>query len=140
SDTVQSLVDKINNLAGSTGVSAAFTYANSSGSIVLTQQSYGGNFKINESESSALLAGTSGSLVAGANATVTVVASALVNGAVTAVVSTFVGGRAASDNGLRVTDTYGNSILLTEAGNGLSSATETTVSTVTAGAVQFQIG
>src|SRR5579871_440408 len=140
SDTVQTLINKINNLAGSTGVTADFTYANASGAITLTQQNYGGNFKINESESSALVAGTSGTLVTGNNATVTVVASALVNGAVTAVVSTFVGGRSSADSGLRVTDTYGNSILLTEAGNGLSSASQFTVSTVTAGAVQFQIG
>ena len=140
SDTVQSLIDKINNLAGSTGVSAAFTYANSSGSIVLTQQTYGGNFKINESESSAILAGTGGTLVAGANATVTVVASGLVNGVVTAVVSTFSGGRSSSDSGLRVTDASGNSVLLTEAGNSLSSASQTTVSNISAGAVQFQIG
>lgn len=139
SDTVQTLVNKINNLSGSTGVSAAFTFGNGSGSVVLSQQSYGGNYKINASESSSLVYGTAGTLVSGLNATVTVVASGLVNGAVTAVVSTFVGGRSANDNGLRVTDTYGNSILLTEAGNATTTA-NATVSTVTAGALQFQIG
>jgi flagellin len=140
SDTVQSLINKINNLAATTGVSADFTFGNGSGSVVLTQQSYGGNYSINEAESTGLIAGTSGTLVTGLNATVTVVASGLVNGAVTAVVSTFVGGRGSTDSGLRVTDTYGNSILLTEAGNSTTATVNDTVSTVTAGSLQFQIG
>ena len=139
SDTVQTLINKINNIAGSTGVSAAFTFGNGSGSIVLSQQNYGANFKINEAESAALINGTAGTLVAGLNATVTVAASGLVNGAVTSVVATFVGGRSASDTGLRVTDIYGNSILLTEAGNS-TGTTNATVSTVTAGNLQFQVG
>jgi flagellin len=139
SDTVQSLINKINNLATATGVSANFTFGNGSGSVVLTQQNYGGNFKINEAESAGLIAGTSGTLVAGLNATVTVVASGLVGGAVTAVVSTFSGGRSSTDSGLRVTDTYGNSVLLTEAGNSTSTSNDT-ASTVTAGSLQFQIG
>ena len=138
-ETVQSLIDKINNLAGVTGVSANFSAANGSGVVVLTQQNYGSNFKIVEAESSTLIAGTAGTNVAGLNATVTVTAYGLVNGAVTAVTSTFVGGRASEDSGLRVTDTYGNSILLTEAGN--STATSgATVSRITAGSLQFQIG
>ena len=94
SDTVQTLINKINNLAGTTGVSADFTSGNGSGAIVLTQQNYGANFSINESESSPLLTGTgSPTLVKGTNATVTVITSALVNGVVTSVVATFTGGR-----------------------------------------------
>ncbi len=144
SDTVQTLINKINNLAGTTGVSADFTTANGSGSIVLTQQNYGSNFQINESESSPLLTGTGApTLVKGNNATVTVITSALVNGAVTSVVATFTGGRSASDSGLRVTDTTGNSILLTEGALSNYNATtpvQLTVGTVTAGNLQFQIG
>ena len=103
SDTVQTLINKINNLAGTTGVSADFTSGNGSGAIVLIQQNYGSNFAINESESSTILTGSgSPTLVKGSNATVTVIASALVNGAVTSVVATFSGGRAATDSGLRV--------------------------------------
>jgi flagellin len=138
-DTVQTLINRINNVAGTTGVSAAFTFANASGAIILTQQNYGRNFGINLSESSALVTGSSSTLVYGSNATVTVVASALVNGSVTSVVTTFVGGRASTDSGLRVTDTYGNSILLTEAGNSTATS-ELTVSTITAGSLQFQVG
>ena len=139
-DTVQTLLNKINNIAGSTGVSAAFSVANGSGAIVLTQQNYGLNFGINQSESSTLIGtGTSGTLVYGRNATVTVVASNLVNGSITTTISTFSGGRASTDSGLRVTDTYGNSILLTEKGN-LATAAQITVSNITAGSLQFQIG
>ena len=144
SDTVQTLINKINNLAGTTGVSADFTSGNGSGAIVLTQQNYGANFAINESESSTLLTGTgSPTLVKGSNATVTVIASALVNGVVTSVVATFTGGRSSSDSGLRVTDTAGNSILLTEGSLSNYSATtpaQLSVATVTAGNLQFQIG
>ena len=140
SDTVQTLINKINNLASTTGVSADFTSGNGSGSIVLTQQNYGSNYTINESESSPLLTGSGApTLVAGANATVTVVASALVNGAVTSTVATFVGGRSSTDSGLRVTDTYGNSVLLTEAGND-TNVQDQTVGQVTSGSLQFQIG
>ena len=140
SDTVQTLINKINNLAGSTGVSADFTSGSGSGAIVLTQQNYGSNFSINESESSTLLTGVgSPTLVAGANATVTVTASVLINGAVTSVVSTFTGGRSSTDSGLRATDTQGNSILLTESGN-KNTGSQLTVGTITAGALQFQIG
>lgn len=139
SDTVQSLIDKINNVASATGVSAAFTFGNGSGMVVLRQQDYGSNYQIKLSESSALITGSSSTTQSGLNATVTVFASGLVNGAVTTVTTTFVGGRSSTDNGLRLTDTYGNSILLAEAGNS-TAISQRTVATVTAGALQFQIG
>ncbi|HLJ57707.1 MAG TPA: hypothetical protein VKT77_21910, partial [Chthonomonadaceae bacterium] len=141
SDTVQTLINKINGLSATTGVSADFTFGNGSGSVVLSQQSYGGNYKINESESANLiLTGGSTSVSAtGLNATLTVQAQTLVNGVVQTTSSTFVGGRSASDSGLRATDTYGNSILLTEAGNSTSVVNDGALS-VTSGAVQFQIG
>jgi len=138
-DTVQTLIDKINALTGTTGVAANFVSANGSGSITLTNQNYGANFKITESETAALIAGTAGTTVAGLNATVTVQASTLVGGNVTTVVATFTGGRYASDSGLRVTDTNGNSILLTEAGNNTSTSSKA-VGAVTANSLQFQIG
>ena len=138
SDTVQTLINKINNVSGTTGVAADFVTGNGSGAITLTQQNYGKNFTINESESSTLLVGTTGTVVTGNNATVTVVAYGLVNGATTTVVSTFAGGRSSTDSGLRVSDTSGNSILLSEAGNLTTLAK--TVASVTAGSLQFQVG
>jgi flagellin len=136
--TVQSMLNAINNLSGSTGVSAAFSAANGSGYIVLTQTNYGANYGITESESASILGGVAGLSSTGANATVTVVAMGLVAGSATTVVSTFVGGRGAADSGLYVTDTNGNSILMTEAGN--KTTTAMAVANVTAGNLQFQVG
>ncbi len=140
SDSVQTVLNDINNLSGSTGVSAQFSSGNGSGVIVLSQQTYGANFKISENESSNLIAGTTGTLVAGLNATVTVTAYALLNGAVTTTVSTFTGGRSSTDSGLLVSDTLGNSLLLTE--GALTDATGSTVAVanVTSGSLQFQVG
>lgn len=139
SDTVQTLINKINALTGTTGVSAGAVSGNGSTTISLTQGNYGANYKINESESSPLLLGASSTAVSGLNATVTVVASTLVGGAVSSVVATFVGGRYSSDSGLRATDAGGNSILLTGAGNNTSTS-NATVATVTNNALQFQTG
>src|SRR5260221_1271099 len=140
SETVQTLLNKINNLSASTGVSAAFTFGNGSGSVVLSQQNYGGNYKVDESESANILqtGATTSPTATGSNATVTVQAQTLVNGALTTPTSTFVGGPASTDSGLRATDTYGNSILLSEAGNSTTAAIG--VASVTSGSVQFQIG
>ena len=141
SDTVQTLINKINNISGTTGVSADFTFGNGSGSVVLKQQNYGGNYTVNESESANLIltGATTSVTAAGLNATVTVLAQTLVNGAVQTTTATFTGGRSASDSGLRVTDTYGNSILLTEGGNSTATSADGALS-VTSGAVQFQVG
>ena len=141
SDTVQTLINKINNISGTTGVSADFTFGNGSGSVVLKQQNYGGNYKIDESESAnVILTGATTNVTAtGLNATVTVQAQTLVNNVVQTTSSVFSGGRAAADNGLRVTDNFGNSILLTEAGNSTATSGDGALS-VTSGAVQFQVG
>lgn len=139
SDTVQTLLNKINNLAGTTGVSAAFSSANGSGYIVLTQQTYGANYKITESESAALILGIGGTTVAGLNATVTVTAPTLVSGQATSAVVTFVGGRSSTDSGLRVTDVYGNSLLLTNAGN-TTGTSNAAVGVIASNPTQFQIG
>jgi flagellin len=139
-DTVQTLIDKINNVAGVTGVSANFSSANGSGTIVLTQQNYGANFKIIAAESAALFTtGATGTNVSGLNATVTVTAWGLVNGAVTTVISTWTGGRGTGDSGLRVTDNYGNSILLTEQGNSTGTVNRD-IARITAQSLQFQVG
>lgn len=137
-DTVQTLINKINAVSNTTGVTAGATTANGSTSITLNQTTYGGNFKITESESSALIVGTAGTTVAGLNATVAVTAPALLNGQVTSVLQTFVGGRGTTDSGLRVTDTYGNSILLTQAGNVVN--TNGNVGSLSSNPLQFQIG
>lgn len=139
SDTVQTLIDRINAVSASTGVSAAASTANGSTSITLNQSNYGANYRIVSSESAALVLGTSGTTVAGLNATVTVSAATLISGTVSYATVTFVGGRGSSDSGLRVTDTYGNSILLTEAGN-TTATVGAGVGSITSNPVSFQIG
>lgn len=139
SDTVQTLIDKINNIASVTGVSANFSAANGSGSIVLTQQTYGSRFSVNESESAPIIySNASGGSDSGSDAVVSVTAQVLINGSVSGVSVNFTGGRGTTDSGLRVTDAYGNSILLTEAGNTSTSAVA--AARVTAASLQFQIG
>jgi flagellin len=135
SDTVQSLLNKINNLSSTTGVSAGFDAT--SGEVTLTQQNYGANNKINVSESAPILGAQTPS--AGVDAVLTVQANTLVNGAQTVTTATFTGGRSSTDSGLRATDTYGNSILLTEAGNNTTTSGDAALN-VTAGQVQFQVG
>ena len=139
SNSVQSLINDVNNISSTTGVSAQFTFGNGSGSVALIQQNYGGNFSINEHETSGMLAGTAGTNSVGLNATVTVSAFALVNGVSTTVISTFIGGRSSTDSGMNVTDAYGNSILLSEGGNTTATAS-VNVASISAGSLQFQIG
>ncbi len=138
SDTVQTLINRINENSAVTGVSAFFSAANGSGSIALRQLNYGENFRIVVAESHNLVLGVANPAnVAGVNAEASVTALVLSNNVTTAVTTTFTGGRSSQDSGLRLTDTFGNSILLTEAGN---SAGTRAVGSVTAGSLTFQIG
>ena len=139
SDTVQTLVNDINNLASTTGVSAQFSSGNGSGSIVLTQQNYGSNFSVTENESNALITGSSGS-AKGTNAVVSVSAYALVNGTSVLTSALFTGGIGVGDSGLKVTDANGNSLLLTEAALNDASGSSIAVGQITSGSLQFQVG
>jgi flagellin len=52
----------------------------------------------------------------------------------------FTGGRGPKESGLRLTDNFGNAILVSENGNAALTGTATVVGQITAGSVQFQIG
>ncbi|MGQ9880348.1 MAG: flagellin, partial [Armatimonadota bacterium] len=135
-DTVQTLIDRINALASVTGVSAMFSSGNGSGVVVLTQVNYGANFSVEANQSATLLfaSGTSSSDTGDdAVVTVQVTTSAGVTSA------QFTGGRAAGDSGLKVKDAYGNTLLLTEAGNDATIA-NARVAVVSAQSLVFQIG
>jgi flagellin len=130
-DTWGDVINKINNLSGQTGVRAEGTHDGTDGAIVLTQNNYGAAFKINLTDSAGIIQAAAGSATAsGVNA----VASVTV-GALTAVA--FTGGQN-GNNGLTLTDSAGNRIVLTEAGNTV--ATHTAAAAVTAGSASFQIG
>jgi flagellin len=135
-DTVQTLIDRINALTSVTGVSAMFSSANGSGVVYLTQVNYGANFKIEANQSATLLfSGVNASSSTGADAVVTV--QVTTSAGVTS--ATFTGGRAAGDSGLKVKDAYGNTLLLTEAGNS-TSVSNARVAVVSAQSLVFQIG
>ncbi len=135
-DTVQTLIDRINALTSVTGVSAMFSYANGSGVVYLTQVNYGANFRIEANQSATLLfSGVNASSSVGVDAVVTV--QVTTSAGVTS--ATFTGGRAVGDSGLKVKDAYGNTLLLTEAGNS-TSVSGAKVAVVTAQSLVFQIG
>jgi flagellin len=135
-DTVQTLIDRINALTSVTGVSAMFSFGNGSGVVFLTQVNYGAQFRIEANQSATLLfsSGTT-SFSAGVDAVVNV--QVTTSAGVTS--AAFTGGRAAGDSGLRVKDAYGNTLLLTEAGNS-TSVSNARVAVVSAQSLVFQIG
>lgn len=137
SDTVQTVLDKINALSSVTNVSANF----SGGSVVLTQQTYGSGNVVNFAESAGILNNTAATAnVAGTSATVLVTGNIMKDGVVQAATVTMTGGGSAGTDGLRVTDTEGNSILLTEAGNDSTNTISKVVGTISAASLQFQVG
>lgn len=127
-DTVQSMLDKVNNVADVTGVSAQAVVTGAGFSIKLTQQNYGSQFKINYAESSVMLGTLAAVLGSDATATLQV-------GGVSA---NFTSSSVAGDSGLKLIDQSGNSILLTEKGNNAASTGK--VATVSQGSLKFQIG
>lgn len=132
-ETVQTLIDKINALSSVTGVTANLSGSSGVFSINLRHREYGANFSITLNDSNNLI-GNAGT-VSGQNA-VAQVEVQTANGATTAL---FTGGRTTGDSGLRLSDTYGNVLLLSEAGNVVSGSTFAGAR-ITAGDLQFQIG
>ena len=133
SDTVQTLIDKVNNSGA--GVSASFA----GGKVILTQQTTGANNKLNYSESASLITNGASQATQGTNAVVSVVATVQSGATTAAVTATFTGGVGAGTSGLQVSDNYGNSILLTPGGNAAATSNKA-VAAVSANPLQFQIG
>lgn len=134
-ETLQTLASKINDMASTTGVTAQVVGTAGSYSITLTQNTYGSKHRIDFFDPSGILNTTANVGTAGTDAVFNVTANTS-NGVQTV---PFTGGRSAEDSGLKLTDVYGNAILLNENGNA-SITTATQVGVLTAGTVQFQIG
>ncbi len=135
-DSVQTMMNNINSVSNLSGVSAGF----SSGHVILTQQNYGSNFSINESETGSFItSGTGASVANGTNAIASVTAMTEINNNTQAVTTTFNGGQAPGTSGLLLTDSYGNAITLTPAGN-TTSTSNVQVGQVSTNAATFQIG
>ena len=128
-DTVQTMLDKVNNMASVTGVSAQAVTAAGSVTIKLTQQNYGSQFKINYAESSTMLGATVSTAGTNATADLSIAGGASVH---------FTSSSTTGESGLKLTDSNGNSMLLTEKGNNV--ATAGVIATVSQGSLQFQIG
>jgi len=137
-DTVQTMINRINALTSVTGVSAQASWVQASNGYVvnLIQVNYGANFKIEANQSATLLfSGVNASSSTGVDALVTV--QVTTSAGVTS--ATFTGGRSPGDSGLKVKDAYGNTLLLTEAGN-VNNNQSYRVAVVTAQSLVFQIG
>ncbi len=128
-ESLQSLLSRFNAASNITGVSFNFDGTN----VVLTQSTYGSNFKISFTDTAGLINGAGNVNAAGTDAIADVTVTTA-NGPMTA---TFTGGRN-SDQGLKLTDNYGNAIVLTEAGNAVGAAAA--VGRIDAGSASFQIG
>lgn len=133
-DSVIDVVNMINAASGSTGVTADFT-AGAGVTLRSTKWGSAGNFSLSDAGGILNSAGTT-------NATGTdAVASVIIdtNGATAGGLATvsFTGGRFGND-GLTITDNYGNSIRLTEVGN--ASGAQFTAGNLNVGTASFQTG
>jgi flagellin len=135
SETLQQIVSKINESTSITGVTAQITGAAGSLTVDLVQNNYGANYSVQLYDTAGLLNGAATASSTGVDA----VANVSVSTTAGVETVTFRGGRSAGDSGLKLTDTYGNAIKLTENGN-LNMSGATQVGILTAGAINIQFG
>ncbi len=128
-ETLQGLLTRFNNASSQTGVTFDYNGTN----VVLTTNGYGTNAKISFTDTAGRIIAAGNQTAAGVDAVATVTVTTA-NGATSA---TFTGGRN-GDSGLRLTDTFGNAVLLTQAGNATGAAA--VVGRIEAGSAQFQVG
>lgn len=133
-ETVQSLVTRINEMSSVTGVTAQVSGAGPV-SVTLTQNTYGSQHSIDLVDSSNVLNNAATASAAGIDA----VYNVSVNTAGGVQTVAFTGGRGPKESGLKLTDNFGNILTLTENGNA-NLAGPAQVGVVTAGSVKFQIG
>jgi flagellin len=135
-ETLQDVINKINLQSGTTGVTAEASTTGSTTVVKLNQTKYGSNYDITFYDKNDLLLAADSTTATARDAAVNVTIYTS-NGATTVA---FTGGRSSTDTGLRVTDTYGNVLLLTENGNANIATTAAVLAQITAGTAQFQIG
>lgn len=134
SDTVNSVVQKINDAQGTTGVKAAYT---TGGAVTLTNVNYGAGYRVDLSDANGVLLSAAGSATAvGVDAVASVIIDTNGTTAGGLATVTFTGGRY-GQNAFRLSDNDGNSIMLTESGNAVASFLAGQISV---GSSNFQIG
>ncbi|MBL8049352.1 MAG: hypothetical protein JNJ45_11795 [Chthonomonas sp.] len=135
SETVNSLVAKVNNLSASTGVVASVVPNGANVSIKLEANQYGSQFGLNFFDPSNIIHNAASASATGIDAIFDVTAQTTAGSKTVQ----FKGGQGPKESGLKLSDTFGNIVTVTEAGNaGLAALTN--VGAVTAGNVRFQIG
>lgn len=139
SDTLSTILQKINEQSGNTGVVAS-TQGSGPMTIRLTSVEYGSDFPINLFDPRNIIATSANpaATVTGQDAVASITVPINPSGTTTAL---FTGGMGSKTSGLRLTDLDGNQITLSAAGNtsaGLGAGAA--IGTVTSGDVQFQIG
>lgn len=143
SDTVQGLVDKVNQASGATGVVAVVDTTGGTAQVKLQTVEYGSQAKLNFLDGSGITSTTVSPTptVPGTDAVYTVTASVIGPNGPTTATSTFTGGRGPGDSGLKLTDDAGNVMTLTALGNSSTTYTSaSSVGTVTSGNIRFQVG
>lgn len=134
-ETVQTLVGKINDAAGTTGVTAQLV-GTGTVTIVLRQVEFGAGHQISLFDSKNLIHNAASASDSGTDGVFNV--TALTDSGLQTV--TFTGGRASSDSGLKLTDNFGNVIVMTETGNTNITGVAVSLAQITANNVRFQIG
>jgi len=134
-DSLQSIAANINGMSSTTGVTASIVGTAGNYSISLAQNNYGSQYSINFFDPSGVLNSVPSVTVTGSDGVFDVSANTA-SGVETV---PFTGGRGVGDSGLKLSDSFGNTIMMTENGNA-SIGAATQVGELTAGAMQFQIG
>lgn len=135
-DTVSDVAARINEKADSTGVTAAIVANGGGVSIQLTSARYGSNFPIAYMETSNILnGGAAANPAAGVDAVFTVEVNVEPSGTQ---IETFTGGQGPNVDGLTLTSSSGNKMVISVAGNNTAAAT--VVGQLTVGTMRFHIG
>lgn len=135
SDTLQTLVNQMNQMSSTTGVTAQIVGSAGSYSVQLNQNTFGSQYAISFFDPNKVLGSSTAYSSTGSDA----VAKVTMATSVGPQTVTFTGGIGSGTSGLVLQDNQGNKIVLTGTGNaGLT--TNTAVGQVTSGQIQFQIG
>lgn len=133
-ETVQSIAAKINAMSSTTGVTAQLS-GSGPVTISLINNTYGSQHGIEFFDPSGILNTTATESDSGVDA-VFDVSVTTTSGVQT---TQFTGGQGPGESGLKLSDSYGNTVLLSENGN-TSITAPTQVGTLTSGSLRFQIG
>lgn len=134
-ETVQSLVGKINDAAATTGVTAQLV-GTGTVTVVLRQVEFGAGHQINLFDANNLIHSATSASDIGTDGVFSV--STMTDSGLQT--SMFTGGRSSGDSGLKLGDNNGNVIVMSQTGNANITGTAVELARVTANNVRFQIG